>query len=240
MTFEAATDQRSPETYNCQRHDWVYLSETGWQTLMRAMSDDVPELEAWHKAGWPLVVRRQDADVFHDQTTICVGAALPRATNAVGQKGRRIALRVAQAGVRAVRPPLMLEEVMPLAPIAWQAALQALLHEAETLGLVLQVYGSLAFQALTGVPYVDAQSDLDLLLRVERREQFNAALQLFARFSVQLPLDGEIIFPNGLAVAWKECWQVQPATDDAQTFVLVKSLTQVKLLSMQALLLSLN
>lgn len=229
-----------------QRHDWVVLSEAGWQNLMTTLTEEAQQLETWRTANWPLVVRRQDADVLHDKAVVCAGIALPPAHSSVmpQQKGRRISVRLARDEVSTMRAPLALDEALSSAPVMWQSALLRLLQTAAEQEMRIQVVGSLAFQAITGLPYLKPESDIDLLMRVNSKAQLAAAVNLLAQFSEVLPLDGEIIFPNTAAVAWKEWWQVQQRAGGAlsrtQNRVLVKDMTQVRLMPIADLLDCLN
>jgi len=98
------------------------------------------------------------------------------------------------------------------------------------------VYGSLAMQAMTGLPYLTASSDIDLLCHPQHVTQLHQGLALFGEFADRLPLDGEIIFPGDQAVAWKEWRQAQ--THPAK--VLVKSSHAVHLCEPAALLATLE
>ncbi|MBI3229840.1 MAG: phosphoribosyl-dephospho-CoA transferase, partial [Burkholderiales bacterium] len=101
------------------------------------------------------------------------------------------------------------------------------------LGLELRVYGSWSWQALTCLPYVRASSDIDLLFTPKNSAQLQAGLALLQRHARLLPLDGEVIFPQQQAVAWREWLN---ASVDAH--VLVKSCTSVSLQTRAVLLAS--
>lgn len=221
------------------RHNLVWLTAEGWNAAHAfaradpARDGDAADaadagtaaLERWRLADWPLVARRRDADAAADEA--CIGLALP--PDAGGIK-RRIALRVPAAGVAKTAPPLALAKALALlaeqaaAPAAWQPALAALRDDA--VGLDLRVYGSLALQALTGLSYLRAGSDIDLLLQPHSDQQLRAGLALFGRHAAALPLDGEIVFPRGEAVAWKE-WAAAQASGAR---VLVKEHNIVRLM----------
>jgi phosphoribosyl-dephospho-CoA transferase len=95
------------------------------------------------------------------------------------------------------------------------------------------VFGSLAMQTLTGERYLGDSSDIDLLLRPRDHAQLAAGLALVASHAGRLPLDGEIEFPLGHAVSWKE-W-LGACTDPADR-VLAKRLDAVALLRRDTLL----
>ena len=69
-----------------------------------------------------------------------------------------------------------------------------------------RVFGSLAWQYLTGEPYVSDRSDVDLLWRPsdigELRQGMEMLLDWEGRFGLRV--DGEIELPDGTAVAWRE------------------------------------
>lgn len=212
------------------RHKLVWLTAAGWDAAQASLSgtadDDIQTdaLARWRAAAWPLVARRRDADAAADE--VCLGLALPPDA-ATGHKWR-IALRAPAAGVAKTAPPLALGEALSLlagstALAGWRTALGALRES--SVGLDLRVYGSLALQALTGLPYLRDTSDIDLLLQPRSDRQLRSGLALLERYARVLPLDGEIIFPRGEAVAWKE-WV---AARDSGARVLVKDADTVRL-----------
>lgn len=206
------------------RHDLAWLTPEGWQAAALPA-----EASHWPVHGWPAVVRRQDDDAGED--TICLGISLPPSPHD-GAK-RRVGLRVPLAQVLRIERPMALRDAVAAAPPAWRAQLGALVSASA--GLTLCVYGSLAQQALTGAPYVNATSDIDLLFYPSTPMQLDAGLSLLQAHGAGLPLDGEIMFPNGAAVAWRE-W-VMAAANDAH--VLVKDLAGVRLAPINSLLASL-
>jgi phosphoribosyl-dephospho-CoA transferase len=182
------------------RHDLVWLSVRGWaQALTCAPSQATAVLQAWRRAGWPAIVRRADAGQAADQ--LSVGFAFP--PHADGTK-LRVAGRIDCGEVEKHMPPLTLAGALDGVPVRWQPALASLEQEACALGLALSVYGSVALQALTGQPYLKEQSDIDLLLKPVERAQLLRVLDLLDSYASVLPLDGEVVFPDGRAVAWKE------------------------------------
>jgi phosphoribosyl-dephospho-CoA transferase len=116
--------------------------------------------------------------------------------------------------------------------------LAALASGAANEGIVLRVYGSLALQVLTGQAYLTASSDIDLLVRPRDAAGLDAALALLGKHAQRLPLDGEIVFPGGRAVAWKE-WAAACAGAPGSR-VLVKEMTRVSLVTTDTLLAALE
>jgi phosphoribosyl-dephospho-CoA transferase len=176
-----------------------------------------PALAAWFGAGRPAMVRRRAAG--EPGTGIALGVALPPA-----QGGARLGLVVADAALRAREPPPLLAAALASAPRAWQAALRALDRGARKLGVEPRVYGSLAWQHLTGQPYVEADSDVDLLLAAPDAARARAMLALLVCWERDTGrrADGELLLPDGAAVAWRELLGAAPR-------VLVKSLDAVAL-----------
>lgn len=216
------------------RHDLVWLSGEGWRELLaRATPGHAPAIAAWRQADWPLVVRRAEVDQAPGE--VALGLALPPRP----EDGRkvRIACRVAVEQVRRVQPPLPLAAAAGALP-RWKAALAALASDAAERGIALRVYGSLALQVLTGQAYLGPASDIDLLVHPRDAVELDAALALLQAHAAGLPLDGEIVFPGGRAVAWKE-WAAARA-GAAGSRVLVKEMARVALVATDVLLASLD
>ena len=206
------------------RHDLVWLSGAGWDATQRSDTPaQRPVLARRRQAGWPATVRRRDADAAPDQ--VCLGLTLP--IDDTGAARMRLGLRCVQSELARQRRPLSLQEAAPALPPAWRAAHAGLERQAAAQGMDLRVYGSLALQALTGAPYLTARSDIDLAFFPRDAAQLDDGLALLDHYSRQLPLDGEIIFPSGQAVAWKE-WRNAVSAPD-RTRVLVKRIDCVLL-----------
>jgi phosphoribosyl-dephospho-CoA transferase len=67
-------------------------------------------------------------------------------------------------------------------------------------------FGSLAWEAMTGLPYLTPGSDLDLLWTVENAVAADALTDRIARLAQSAPMriDGELLFRSGRAVQWRE------------------------------------
>lgn len=123
-------------------------------------------------------------------------------------------------------------------PRPWRSALASLAADAAGQGIALHVYGSAALQVLTGQGYLRDTSDIDLLVQPRDRAQLDVALALLCSHANALPLDGEIVFPGGRAVAWKE-WAAA-CRGAAGTRVLVKEMEGVSLVRPDVLLATLE
>jgi phosphoribosyl-dephospho-CoA transferase len=208
------------------RHDLVWLTGRGWDAaLERALPGQHAGIEQWRREDWPAVVRRPDVGLAPGQVSL--GIPLPPAAD--GVKGR-IALNALQSDVAERRAALALADAAQAAPDHWRPALDVL-----AAGLPLQAYGSLAMQAITGQAYLTPSSDIDLLFVPLDGEALHTGLALLDQAAATLPLDGEIVFPSGAAVAWKE-W-LNASRNEAR--VLVKDAGAVRLAPMAELLASL-
>ncbi|KAF1048823.1 MAG: Phosphoribosyl-dephospho-CoA transferase [Herbaspirillum frisingense] len=213
-----------------ERHHLIWLSDAAW-TRVQAGAADARQREAmvhWQRMRWPVIVRRRDVDAASDD--ICAGIALPPDEH--GNKPR-IALRVQANEVAASRAPFLLRDIaaarLPGLPVTWQDGMSELETHMARAGIALAVFGSLAWQAITAQPYVRATSDIDLLFRPRSREQLAEGVRLLAWQAMFLPLDGEIVFPDGAAVSWKEWRQVAVKGGDPDNKVLVKLPDAVRL-----------
>lgn len=186
-----------------KRHARVWLNWPDAAELIHLQ--DAVQLAAIHQhaaRGLPFVARSmQPGDLYG---MVPLGLRLPRSA-----APRSIGFCVPPTVVREVSDALSLSEALlqrTALPKGWPDALQRLQADATRLGLTLRVYGSLAWQCATGIPYLAENSDIDLLLAPESAEQAHAGLRLLEAVEEEglLRLDGEMIFPDGRAIAWKE------------------------------------
>lgn len=213
-----------------KRHDLVWLTRDGWRAALAAYPEHESVLKFWLSEEWPTVVRRgdTDSDPAHE---VCVGIALP--PDAEGVK-HRIPLRVPLEHIEKTSAPLTLKAARPALPEHWRPGYTRL--QELSVGLDLRVYGSLAWQAITSLPAITAASDIDILFRPLSRQQLHAGLTLLNGAEHGLPLDGEVMFPSGEAVSWKE-WS---AADTVRARVLVKDMQGVHLADADRLLATLR
>lgn len=228
------------------RHALVWLGEHGWdgvQATTKLESVAVRDaLSRWRDADWPLVVRRRSPDEPAPdalQDAVAVALALPPHPQ-TGVKPR-IAAMVERSDIRRHELPTPLASVLAAAPPQWRAGLLALHMESMEAPLPLRVFGSLAWQSVTGMPYLRGTSDIDLLAAPRTQRELALAMDLLQRHGGGLPLDGEIVFPSGAAVAWKE-WRDVCTADDRRgaARVMVKTQNSVSLMTCAALLATLG
>ena len=215
-----------------RRHDLVYLyagasfstpcAEEGG-LLWQAARD-------WIDQGSPLVAARQSGD---DQCVL-LGLSLP-----LKHDRKRLTIKVEASAISAVRPPLGIRQCLTgqAEPVA--DVLLALDEQITLSGARLGVFGSLAWEAVSGEAYRHADSDIDVICDVSDLGQLVAALAALAQARKRLPcrLDGELRFPDGHAVAWLE---LSEAGRRAEKKVLVKGEKAVELMPVEQLLASLN
>jgi phosphoribosyl-dephospho-CoA transferase len=186
------------------RHDLVWL-ETGSDDGMGldpADEDVRSRVREWIVKDRPFVVRQQGTQVLR---TGRVALGLPLPPNA---DKRRIALTAPRPMIRRVSRAPALPDVIPHVPWHWRPPLAHLRQRAEAIGIAFHVFGSAAWQALTGLAYVTDASDVDLLWHPATPAQLTegvAILDAWQRVS-GIPADGEIVFGDDEAVAWRE-WQ---------------------------------
>ena len=186
-------------TLRLRRHDLVWL-DPAIDVGRYAAAAQADAARHWVKQGFPLVVARQAAARAQDAERIMLGFSLPSAPMRT-----RVMLSADRSAILRHSRPLLLADAMRLAPVGWQAGMNRLHELCERTGTVVRVYGSLSSEILTGRPYLDAASDLDLLLECSEATQVHALLAALETFPLQTPrIDGEILAPTGWAVAWRE------------------------------------
>lgn len=190
-----------------QRHNLVWLKST-------ILKID-PIIATWINAGRPLIVTRQDPLI--PAGAIDLAVVLPGRDKAKS----RSKCRVQQQDIVSKQAPMLLQTV---AERLHDSRLRALDQALSNANLRPQVYGSYAWQALTGENYITPISDLDLLFTVNTHSdllELRASLPaIMAPPSVRI--DGEFLFAGTHAVAIEEC------LSDAES-VLCKTLSHVSL-----------
>ncbi|MCK1415459.1 malonate decarboxylase holo-[acyl-carrier-protein] synthase [Bradyrhizobium sp. CW4] len=191
------------------RHSMVKVTAAGWTAVMKRYPElaSEPIVAGWAHVGRPLVVRRPACS--DTAGLVPLGLPLPPSHGK-----RRIAVSLAAADIVAFAQPPLLADAVAAAPPAWRETIEKLVQ----LLPETRAYGSLAWQHLTGLPYLSEGSDLDLLWPLSSADKTGILLSDIARIAKQSPmqLDGEITGPAG-GVQWREL----TGTDEDE--VLVKS-----------------
>jgi phosphoribosyl-dephospho-CoA transferase len=142
----------------------------------------------------------------------------------------RIALTVPEQAVLQRSPLPSLPAVFLAADPGWGPTIHALVALGARHGVSPAAFGSLLWQYLTGLPYLSPRSDLDVLWPVQADCEIGALAAGIAAAELGAPMriDGEVVFPDGEAVNWRELHSA--LNQDGPTEVLAKSTGGVRLL----------
>lgn len=175
------------------RHTLVWLSaHAGWQADIAAHES---RLADWFAQGRPAIVARRAADDADPRLRL--GVPLPPAEGKL-----RLALRMPAHDVLRTAAPPTLQAVLEGDLVQdWQRPLQALQDIAAA-----RVFGAFAWQHLTGLHYVHARSDIDLLWRIDTAAQADALVARLQAWETEhgRRVDGELCLVDGGAVNWRE------------------------------------
>jgi phosphoribosyl-dephospho-CoA transferase len=201
------------------RHDLVFVSPEGWRAMLDARDDLAADslLARWPKMRWPTIRRRA---LPSEATGLALGLPLPPSA---GKK--RVSFVVDIDHVISVARPPSLRQARAYAPRNWWPTLDRLDGLALRHSVDARVFGSLAWQALTGLDYVTGRSDLDVLFEFRRETDIDRFVADVAAIETDAPmrLDGELMGADGAAVNWREF-------HGGASELLVKSLERVVLL----------
>lgn len=150
---------------------------------------DLDTLKKWLGHGRPLIVRRPC--LSEDGGEVSLGLALP------GK--RRLSYRLPIESILSVElPPL------------WEGS------ELRIPGFAVRLFGSHAWQRLTGLTYVTETSDIDLLVEISSRADWSTFLACGVELPAQPHIDLEVILAGDASFSWRE--YLGPAED-----ILIKS-----------------
>ncbi|AJX31612.1 malonate decarboxylase holo-[acyl-carrier-protein] synthase [Burkholderia oklahomensis] len=176
------------------RHTLVRVRADAWRGLLAARDgvDALPFVRDWAARGWPLIVRRRSPC----DAGVPLGLPLPPSAGK-----RRIAFAAAREHIDAVCALPALADVEHEAPLAWRPTLAGLRALAGAHRVDCRVFGSLAWQTLTGLRYLRDGSDLDIVLMPSRSSASlpgplpvsSASASASASFSSSVPLQREAI-----------------------------------------------
>lgn len=195
MTWPCKHGDRPPG-----RHDLVFVSPAGWRAMLDARGDLEADrlLAYWPKMRWPTIRRRA---LPCETSGLALGLPLPPSA---GKK--RISFLIDINHVASVARPPLLRQVRAYAPRSWWPTLDRLDALARRHAVDARVFGSLAWQSLTGLDYVTASSDLDVLFEFRGETDINRLVADIAAIEADAPMriDGELMGADGAAVNWRE------------------------------------
>lgn len=209
-----------------KRHDWAYLRPGTRPAFAAADEATLAFAHDWLAYGRPLVVAR--GAVSPDKLNL--GLCLP-----VEFATRRLGCTVEGRDVLRSRNPLTVEEASHVLPAHDAHALRRFARAVAGHALQVGVYGSTAWEAMSGLRYRQETSDIDVVCDVASSAALSACLAAFhdGVRDFRARLDGEIRFAGGRAVAWRELAEACAGTSD---LVLAKDERDVALLSLHRIL----
>ena len=212
-----------------QRHDLVYLQPYESYDFMNASLPLSVTMAVGKmiESQQPLTACRQD-----------IANVIKVATSYI-EDGRkyRLALTLSKTP-EIIKPPLALEVLVPQLPKAIREHAQKFIERCSYLDCDVHVYGSFANQYFTDLPFVKPTSDLDVLIVAHSNNISQIlleveALNLFAKSTVGLKIDGEIRLHGCNDISFNEL--IYAIMFDIPT-VLVKTLCDIKLQKIDVLL----
>ncbi len=198
---------------NFQRHDLVWLD---------SKFNYSPELNGWVMQKLPCVVTRQ-TNPTPDYLNIAW-------CNGMDKKVSRHSCLIPIKSIVSHTTPLPLINIAQYF-VAETTSLIKTIRKLEQLNFKPCIYGSFSWQILTQKNYIHDNSDLDVLLHVATHNQLGYILTLLDNLAMisGRRVDGELIFPDDCAVAWREWFS------DSDK-VLCKAFSEVKFVHRKVLL----
>jgi phosphoribosyl-dephospho-CoA transferase len=183
-----------------RRHDLVFVSPAAWRSLVKRRDDlaGEPLVAGWVDCGWPLIARRHAAD---EAGGLALGLPLPPSFGK-----RRFSALMRPDAISSHTPPPSLRAAIGVAPECWRPSLEQVVALAEGYSMEARVFGSLAWRLLTGLDYLTAGSDLDILLPLSPGVDVARLIAELAEIDAGAPmrLDGELLRDDGAGVNWRE------------------------------------
>jgi phosphoribosyl-dephospho-CoA transferase len=212
-----------------RRHDLLQPDPTAWDAMLRCHPGfaDLPLVAEWAQLDWPVIVRRRMVGDFVDS----VPAALPLPP-CLGK--RRLAFGFSSGEAVTALPPVLLRDAARTAPTGWQPVVAALLDLGDAIEIAPRVFGAVLWQHTTGLPYLSARSDLDLLWSISDERNALSLVERLLPLDAESPvrLDGELELPDGAGVNWRELAQSRADPGDE---LLVKTMDGVEVRTRAAL-----
>ncbi|WP_086642893.1 malonate decarboxylase holo-[acyl-carrier-protein] synthase [Acetobacter sp. DsW_063] len=180
-----------------RRHALVTVSPSAWREV--AGDHPLKEVRDWAALRRPLVCRRPAPD---EDAGVALGLPLPPS---LGKLRLPFLLPVDCLAPFDGSTALSALDAKP--DSFWRPDVTKLLQLATRHDIAPEATGSLLWQSITGLDYLSATSDLDILWRVDPvRHDTTSLLRDLAALTGALTmcLDGEVIFPDDRGVQWRE------------------------------------
>jgi phosphoribosyl-dephospho-CoA transferase len=183
-----------------RRHSFAWITEAGSLAQLTEGENPLNEvvcLRNWLGRGRPVIIRRPCRS--EDGKCVYVGLSLPP-----DPVKRRLAFRLPFTSLaNVVEPPLWTECAEGFSESSKIAG--SILSVIVRAKLTLQTFGSYAWQHYTGLSYVSPHSDIDLIVPINRREDWRR----FRHFMSEIPktdqrVDLEIMLDGDASFNWKE------------------------------------
>jgi len=183
-----------------RRHSFAWITDLGgsWQFGEGETSlDDVVCLGNWLSRGHPVTIRRPCRS--EDGKFVYVGLSLPP-----DPVKRRLAFRLPFSLLaNAVEPPLWTECAEAFSESFEMTS--RILSVIEAAKLPLQTFGSYAWEHHTGLSYVTPHSDIDLIVPINRREDWQRFRELMSEAQrTDQRVDLEIMLNGDASFNWRE------------------------------------
>lgn len=161
------------------RHSLVYI-HSGVSPCSEHQDDELTFFKQWITKGWPLIYTRQ---LNQSSEYNIINLGLPY-FDAQSQTKYRYSYSVTFDAIQQVTSLPKLVDIFPKLK--------------EVIPLAISVYGSYAWEYMTHIQYVQATSDLDLLIdyQDESLVEISTSISQIRQFFPQTNIDGEIRLPD--------------------------------------------
>jgi phosphoribosyl-dephospho-CoA transferase len=183
-----------------RRHSFAWMTDSGSLSQFgegETSLNDLICLRNWLGRGRPVIIRRPCRS--EDGKSVYVGLSLPP-----DPVKRRLAFRLPFSSLaNVVEPPLWTECAEAFSESSEMAG--PILSVIDAVGLPLQTFGSYAWQHYSGLSYVTPHSDIDLIVPINRREDWRRFRQLMSETQkTDQRVDLEIILNGDASFHWRE------------------------------------
>ena len=210
-----------------KRHDLVFLSRNGLQYAWENRAPDSHEADAASEYFFrlPGICRTRPSDL--SPALAALGYSFPIRT---GETRVRVATQAPVDEIVKIITPWEVPGLLGHLPQPYLGVLTGLVQCAKDEGIQFGMFGSAALQAVTGLPYLHSQSDLDVVIAAAPPEQVRMFYQHLTRISRQsdVRIDGELMLHETCYVKLSELM-------GGSKTVLAKGADQPALLSSQSI-----